>query len=100
MINLKNQEGIKEYLQEKKILLDGDVEFVDIGNINYVYRIKTGEGIYYLKYFGIEPRKTTEAIEKIGYKQDRFEKEIGTIQFLRDTLDTDLLQFIQCNTNA
>ncbi|MBI2067944.1 MAG: hypothetical protein HYT77_08035 [Deltaproteobacteria bacterium] len=88
-----NSEGLttveltKQYLIKKGVFKNPKVDFIDIGNINHIYKITSGGKELYLKYYGINPRRTTEAIEMIGYTTSRFENEVEALGFLNKTLD-------------
>ena len=88
-IQLYNEELATSYLIQKNIFNSPKVKLIEIGNINYVYQIKANDKVFYLKHFGETIRKTTKAIEKIGYTKERMDKEIGGIQFLNSILDEE-----------
>ncbi len=92
MNQLINVESVREYIKEKNLFpgQNTDVHLVDIGNINYVYEIITKDNLYFLKFYSDSPRKPTEAIDKIGISPYRFERESGSIRYMKDIFDDDV----------
>ena len=95
---------VRQYLAQHGLFLNASVTLVDIGNINYVYRLVDHTGTYYLKYYGIAPRRTNSAIEKIGYEPGRFINERDALLLLRRLLPaeviTSLPEIVYCDVEA
>ncbi|MDA1196499.1 MAG: aminoglycoside phosphotransferase family protein [Nanoarchaeota archaeon] len=62
------------------------VSFVDIGNINYVYRVVSGKDEYYVKSSSGQERKKTVFTDHFSLRSERLAKEVGFMQLLRKSL--------------
>ncbi len=95
---------VRHYLAQRGLFLNASVTLVDIGNINYVYRLVDQNGTYYLKYYGLAPRRTNSAIEKIGYEPARFDNERDALLLLRRLLPDEAITYlpniIHCDLEA
>ena len=56
------------------------IEFVDIGNINYVYKISNSGKVYYLKYGMEHERKKTVFTDHMPLRENRLQKEVDFIK--------------------
>ncbi len=63
-------------------------EFVDIGNINNVYKLEVEGNIYFMKHYG-NVRRETEGIKSIGDLGNRCQRERDAIKFYREHLNPD-----------
>ena len=95
MNQLTNAGEVRKYLKENSLFLNQvqGIDFVDVGNINYVYRIRTEKRAYYLKFYPESPRRATAAMAKIGEMPDRFGKETGAIRFMKSMFDPDIARY-------
>lgn len=75
-------EEVYNYVKSLNLSSSPKVSFIDIGNVNYTYKISDEKENSYLKFYGLTTRKTTEAIELIGYTPKRFENEVESIKYL------------------
>ena len=79
---------VRNYLSQKGLYLNAPVNLVDIGNINFVYRLDDpDQGTVYLKSYGVVPRRTTPAIDLIGFEPLRYLTERDALQLFRRVLD-------------
>ena len=62
-------------------------EFVDIGNINHVYKLEAEGNTYFMKHYG-KVRRETEGMKAIGDLGDRCKRECDAIRFYRHNLNS------------
>jgi len=64
-----------------------NMEFVDNGNLNYVYRISFSNNIFYLKQALPKYRKSFPGDDHLPLKEDRLVNEVRAINLLKGILD-------------
>ncbi len=80
---------VKDYFIEHNPKFADDfitVDFIDIGNVNFIYKISTPKGIFYLKHGLSHERKKTIYTDYFELRNDRLRKEVNSIKFLRENL--------------
>ena len=62
---------LKHFPSNTEIL---SVDFIDIGNINFVYKINSSKGIFYLKYGLDHERKKTAFTDHFSLRESRLKR--------------------------